>query len=158
MVSSTIIKNFLRSLFLSYFSLLYLLYISQLFINICFCLGGGLWVKEATDKYCANSNSFADVSNQIQCQGKCEAISTCEGISYGHKAGYTHYCYVCNDDVLSNHRYDFGFYRKPGMFKLNFHRDVHILLYASPNDLHCVNVCSNKIIMMSRNYHFSAGP
>ena len=68
------------------------------------------------------------MSNQIQCQGKCEAISPCKGISYSHKAGSTNYCYVCKDDVLSNASNDFGFYRNPGKFKLKFHRDVHILL------------------------------
>ena len=103
----------------------HLLYISQLFINICFCIGGSLWAEEATDKYCANSNVFTDVSSQIQCQGKCDAISTCPGISYSHTS--TDYCYVCKDEVLSYAFADFGFYRKPGMFKLKFRSHVYIL-------------------------------
>ena len=82
-------------------------------MNICLCIGGAPWEEEVTDKYCANSNVFVDVSNQIQCQEKCEAISTCPGISYSHKAGSTHYCYVCKDDVLTTSGNDFGFYRKP---------------------------------------------
>ena len=99
----------------------------QIFINIYFCIGI-LWEKEATDTYCANSNKLTDVSNQNQCQEKCEAISTCPGISYSYKAGSTTYCYVCLNDVLSSAVNDFGFYRKPGMFKLKFHRGVNILL------------------------------
>ena len=79
------------------------------------------------DKGCLNNNAFSDVSNQIECQEKCEAISTCPGISYSYGAGSTQYCYVCIDDVLSDITNDFGFYRKPGTFKLKFYSDVYII-------------------------------
>ena len=69
------------------------------------------------DKGCHNVDYFFDVSNQMECQAKCEAIVACPGIAYSHKIGFTHYCAVCNSNVLLNGGNNFGFYRKPGKSK-----------------------------------------
>ena len=60
---------------------------------------------------------FADVSNQIQCQTKCAAISACIGVSYSHKPGNENYCYVCKSDGLT-YTATFGFYRKPSKLRV----------------------------------------
>lgn len=79
---------------------------------------GKFWPEETEDKYCPNSQTFKDVSNQAECQDKCEAQSSCVGISYSHQdAANRTWCYVCKDDVLRGAANDFGFYRRPGKNK-----------------------------------------
>ena len=56
-----------------------------------------------------------DVTNQGQCQQRCESKSNCVGISYSQLVEKAHWCAVCYDDDLESSGYDFGFYRRPGI-------------------------------------------
>ena len=71
------------------------------------------WKNEATDAYCPDNLASSDVSNQYECQQKCEAADICVGITYSYKSISTHWCYVCLNDGLSNTGNEFGFYRRP---------------------------------------------
>ena len=74
-----------------------------------------LWNKEASNKYCPNYVFESSVSTQGDCQALCEAKSEseCVGISYSHKRGFTAYCDLCKDDILTSASDEFGFYRRP---------------------------------------------
>ena len=76
-----------------------------------------LWEEEIPDMYCVNQTTYTGVSNQIECQRKCETIGVCLGISYSYKIGFTHFCLVCMTDVLTTDIDYMGFYRKPGKSK-----------------------------------------
>ena len=92
-------------------------------------LKGALWEKVAPGMLCQSSTRFRDASNQIECQTKCAAISSCPGISYTpglswhtHRFDFNKYayrCLVCTNDVLRPAPFkNTGFYRKQGKYKL----------------------------------------
>ena len=86
-------------------------------INILFCKVE-LWQEEDMDMACVDITDFTDVSNQYECQTKCEASDVCVGITYSHQPSFTHPCWGCMNDKLSSSANDFGFYRRPGKTKL----------------------------------------
>ena len=77
-----------------------------------------LWPEEVKDKYCPNFAPNHDVSSQQECQQKCIEKIGCVGISYSHKDGHTSKCHVCMDDDLRDAKYNFGFYRRPGIVEI----------------------------------------
>ena len=79
-----------------------------------------LWNETASDKYCPNSILKRPINSQEDCQSLCEAKGEleCVGISYSHKIRKTDYCYLCRDDTLDSVNREFGFYRRPGTFKI----------------------------------------
>ena len=84
-------------------------------------------MEEETDKYCYYSDLFRGVLTQLECQSKCEAISTCPGISYSSKAGQSH-CYVCKRDDLSSAANDYGFFRNGNYYgKFYTGTFIHVL-------------------------------
>ena len=89
---------------------------------------GSLWREEAEDKYCTNHDASNDVTNQLQCQQRCESKSNCIGISYSHKVGNTQHCYVCYDNTFASAANDFGFYRRSGIttFQKVLNKDIFI--------------------------------
>ena len=80
------------------------------------------WVEEAKDKYCKNYSKplVTNVSNQTECQARCEADSNCVGISYSHMEEKKNFCFICNDAILSNATNNFGFYRKKGTLLIEY--------------------------------------
>ena len=72
-----------------------------------------MWQQEAEDKFCANSKMRNDVQNQIECQALCMDATLCVGISYA--ADYPSYCYLCNDDELTD-SFSFAFYSRGKLF------------------------------------------
>ena len=79
-----------------------------------------MWNKESSNKYCENNVDERSANTQIGCQALCKAKSEseCVGIAYSHKIGSTDHCYLCKDDTLRSAYNDFGFYRRPGIFKI----------------------------------------
>ena len=79
-----------------------------------------MWIKAASNKGCFNHVLETSVNTQDGCQALCESKtrSECVGISYSHKIGNTDYCYLCRDDTLTSVIKEFGFYRRPGTFKI----------------------------------------
>ena len=73
------------------------------------------------DMYCVDGTWIGKVSNQYECQTKCESNHDCVGISYTNKPGVLSGCYVCMNADLSTASNDYGFYRKPGKNSLYFH-------------------------------------
>ena len=85
-------------------------------ISLFFCKVN-LWQEESIDMGCLENNQLSQVSNQGECQDNCETNDGCVGISYSHTSGFTNYCFVCMNDVLSDVINGFGFYRRPGESK-----------------------------------------
>ena len=59
-------------------------------------------------------NLERDYNGQIQCQLKCAHNPLeydCVGIIYSNMKGFTHYCALCKNDILTNSTNGFGFYR-----------------------------------------------
>ena len=58
--------------------------------------------------------------NLRECQALCEAKreEECVGIAYSHDLHYSHHCYLCFADILLVSDNEFGFYRRPGIFKI----------------------------------------
>ena len=87
-------------------------------MNSYFC-SAELWSEESMNKYCPNLKTSEHVSNQYECQAKCEAEESCVGISYvdndqlQSNAHSGHGCFVCNDDTLVYGSGGYGFYRRP---------------------------------------------
>ena len=79
-----------------------------------------MWIKAASNKGCLNHVLERSVNTQEGCQALCESRtqSECVGISYSHKIRKTDYCYLCRDDTLNSVNREFGFYRRPGTFKI----------------------------------------
>ena len=81
-----------------------------------------LWNISASNKGCINYVFTRSVNTQRGCQALCEgkSESECVGINYSHKTRYKHSCYLCKDDTLQTAYYEFGFYQRPGIFKICF--------------------------------------
>ena len=91
------------------------------------------WVEEAKDKYCKNYSKplVTNVSNQTECQARCEADSNCVGISYSHMEEKKNFCFICNDAILSNATNNFGFYRKKGTLLIEYTFEPEFFLNIS---------------------------
>ena len=88
---------------------------------------------------------------QLECQSKCEAISTCPGISYSSKAGQSH-CYVCKRDDLSSAANDYGFFRNGNYYgKFYTGTFIHVLYSTAIGN-------SNSWLLLFLSINFTESP
>ena len=81
---------------------------------------GVLWSEEEADAWCPSNVIDKSINTQGECQALCEAKSgsECVGITYSHKVGTTHFCYMCTDDTTAYSMNKFAFYRRPGTVEI----------------------------------------
>ena len=81
---------------------------------------GILWSEEEADAWCPSNVIDRSINTQGECQALCEAKSgsECVGITYSHKVGNTHFCYMCTDDTTAYSLNKFAFYRRPGTVEI----------------------------------------
>lgn len=71
-----------------------------------------LWSKKNTKHHCPFFK-FEPVSNQQECQAKCDTAPQCVGISYSTAIGFESDCFLCDSTSVTKNKNQFGFYPKP---------------------------------------------
>ena len=80
------------------------------------------WNESASNKGCPNHvRKWSGKRTPEGCQVLCvKHESECVGIVYSHKI-VDDYCYLCKDGTLTSATNEYGFYPRPGIFKISFY-------------------------------------